>query len=146
MSQALKYLMMLSLLAGLRAWAAEIDLEAQNPATAKIRARMAERAEKIDAWKEKGAIGEEATGLLKDRQPAGMSLSEKKEVRDLVVAEDEDRAALFRELRIAGNLPETELDSVAKAYAALRRNNAKATHWVEDPASRKWLQKKDVKQ
>jgi uncharacterized protein YdbL (DUF1318 family) len=104
--------------------AAEIKLDAQNPAIAALNARRAERAAKLEKWKDSGAVGEDLNGLLKDCQPAGLSLGDKKELRDLLVAENEDRNALFREIRIACNLPATELGAVASAFAEARRKQA----------------------
>jgi uncharacterized protein len=138
----LKCVFAIALLTGISSVrAADVDLDAENPAIQKIKTRMSERAAKIGALKDNGAVGEDSTGFLKDRQTTGLSLTEKKEVRDLVVSENEDRSALFRELRIANNLPDSELESVAKAFAAARRTAASDTHWVEDPATKKWMQK-----
>jgi uncharacterized protein len=137
----LKFMFLTAILAIGSVSAADVNLDAENPAIQKLKTRMSERAAKIGALKDSGAIGEESSGFLKDRQPAGLSLTEKKEIRDLVVSENEDRYALFRELRIANNLPDAELEDVAKAFATARRAAAADTHWVEDPATKKWVQK-----
>jgi uncharacterized protein len=125
--------------------AAEINLDADNPAIQKIKARMADRSKKIEQWKNSGAIGEAATGLVEPRPVASQGLPEKKEVRDLVVAENEDRYALFRELVIANNLPAGDLASVAAAFAKSRRDAAASEHWVQNPSDKQWLKKKDLK-
>jgi hypothetical protein len=123
--------------------AEHLDLNLKNPAIDKLRTQIENRTEKIEVWKNKGAIGEEASGLLNDRQATGLSLTEKKEMRDLIVAENQDRYALFRELRIALNLAETELEKVAHAFAATRRDVAKPEQWIQNPTDKKWLLKKD---
>jgi uncharacterized protein len=130
----------------LSASAEGVDLAVKNAAIEKLNTRMAERAAKVTAWKDKGAIGEENTGLLHDRQSAGLSLAEKKEVRDLIVAENEDRYALFREIRIANNIAEADLAKVCAAYAKSRRDAATPEHWLQHPSDGKWLQKKDLKE
>lgn len=124
----------------------KIDLNVQNPAVQALQKRMNEHAAKIEQWKDKGAIGEEVTGLVKQLAIAGQGLAEKKEVRDLVVAENEDRYALFRELVLANTLQEKDLDAVASAYAKTKRQNAGASHFVQDPASKEWVKKQDLKQ
>ncbi|HYF47868.1 MAG TPA: DUF1318 domain-containing protein [Planctomycetota bacterium] len=122
-----------------------IDLNVKNLAIEKLRERMATRAGKVNGWKDKLAIGEEATGLINDRQLAGLSLSEKKEVRDLIAAENEDRYALFREIRIAHNIPESDLSKVAAAFSEAQRAAAAPGHMVQNPADQKWVAKKDLK-
>jgi uncharacterized protein YdbL (DUF1318 family) len=123
----------------------KVDLNVQNPAIQALQKRMNERAAKIEQWKDKGAIGEEVTGLVKQLAIASHGLAEKKEVRDLVVAENEGRYALFRELVLANNLQEKNLDAVASAYAKTKRQNAAASHFVQDPASKEWVKKQDLK-
>src|SRR4051794_12162508 len=94
----------LLLFSALQAAEPNVDLSLQNPAIQKVQARMAARAGKVDAWKSAGAIGEESSGTLALRPAEGKSLAEKKEMRDLVVAENEDRNALFRELALANGM------------------------------------------
>ena len=124
-----------------RAGEPAVNLAAQNPAIEKLQARMRERAEKVRQWKDKGATGEEATGLLKQFAVAGQDLAQKKEVRDLVLAENEDRAALFRELVLVNCMQEKDLEAVARAYAKTMRQTAAAGHLVQDPATNQWLKK-----
>jgi len=125
------------------ALSAEPDLSLKNPAIEKLQARMASRGAKVDEWKSKGAMGEEATGLLKQMPVAGQGLAEKKEVRDLVVAENEDRYAMFRELILANGLKDTDLTTLSEAYAKTRRQSAAATHLIQNPKTKAWVQKKD---
>jgi len=133
-------------LLGSAAFAADgVDLNVTNPAIEKVRERMTGRAAKLNAWKDKGAIGEEANGLVSDRQAAGLSLSDKKEMRDLIAAENEDRYALFREIRIAHNIAESDLPKVASAFAAAQRAAAAPDHQVQNPTDLKWVAKKDLK-
>jgi len=120
-----------------------LDLNVKNPAIETVRARMTQRAAKLNAWKDKGAVGEEVNGLVSDRQAAGLSLAEKKEMRDLVAAENEDRYALFREIRIAHNIADSELSKVTGAFAAAQREAAAPAHLVQNPADLKWVAKKD---
>lgn len=99
----------------------KIDLNVRNAVIQELQTRMAARAAKLDAWKQKGAIGEEASGLVAQRAVAGVGLAEKKEIHNLVTAENEDRSALFRELALANGLTEKDLGAVAAAFAATKR-------------------------
>jgi len=128
-------------------WAGDpkIDLSVTNPAIQKLDARMKERAAKIEPWQARGAVGEELTGLLKQLNVPAAGLAEKKEVRDLVVAENEDRQALFRELALANGLQAKDLDAVAAAFAAMKRQTAPPAALVQDPASKLWVKKQDLK-
>ena len=140
-----KSLTLLALLLTTSIVASDVDLSIKNPAIEKVRAHISERSAKVDGWKNKGAIGEAVTGLLAERAASGITLVEKKEIRDLIAAENEDRSALFRELRIAQNLSEEELAKVAEAFAAERRTTAANEHWLQNPADKAWVQKKDLK-
>jgi len=136
----------LAFCAGLWAGEPKVDLNVQNPAVQKLQTRMRERAAKIEQWKSKGAIGEELTGLLKQMPVAAQGLADKKEVRDLVVAENEDRYALFRELVLANGLQEKDLELVAGAYAKFKRQSASGGQWVQNPADKQWVKKEDLKE
>jgi uncharacterized protein len=125
------------------AGAGEPDITLQNPAIEKLQARMATRAAKVDECKSKGARGEESTGLLKQMPVAGQGLAEKKEVRDLVVAENEDRYAMFRELILANGLKDADLTAVAEAYAKKRRQSAAPAHLIQSPKTKEFVLKKD---
>lgn len=123
-----------------------INLKLVNPVIEKLQARMNERAARIAPWKEKGAIGEDATGLLKQFAAAGQDLGQKKELHDLVLADNADRAALFRELVLINCMQEKDLEAVARAYAKDRRDKAAPGHLVQDPLSSKWVKKQDLKE
>jgi uncharacterized protein YdbL (DUF1318 family) len=125
---------------------AKIDLSFQNPAIQKLQERMSARAGKLETWKSSGAVGEDATGLLVARPATAQTLAEKKEIRDLVTAENEDRFALFRELIAANGLQEKDLASVGAEFAASRRRAAAPGHWVQHPSSKEWVQKKDLRE
>jgi len=135
-----------ALLISVSLFAAELDLTVKNPSIEKLQARMSGREAKVDQWKSSGVIGEESTGLLKQRDAGALGLADKKEVRDLVVAENEDRYAFFREVILAGALKETDLTSVAAVFAKSRRQASAPGHWVENPADRTWVQRKDLKE
>src|SRR5690349_2313647 len=84
-----------------------LDLDLRNPAIDALKARVVTRAASMQRWKDAGAIGEDSKGTVATLPLAKLSLGERKEVRDLVIAENEDRTALFREWGIANLIGET---------------------------------------
>lgn len=122
-----------------------MDLDLRNPAIDALKARVTARAALIQKWKDAGAIGEDAKGAVAVLPQAKLSLGERKEVRDLVISENEDRTALFREWGIANLVGESDLGKVAAEFAKKQRVAAAQNHWVEDSNSKQWMQKKDLR-
>lgn len=122
-----------------------LDLDVRNPAIDALKARVSTRAASLQKWKDSGTIGEDAKGTIAILPQAKLTLGERKEVRDLVVSENEDRTALFREWVIANLISESELPAVASEFAKKQRIAAAQNHWVEDPSSKNWAQKKDLR-
>jgi uncharacterized protein YdbL (DUF1318 family) len=133
----------------LSAWtlsAAAVDLKTTNAVIEKLHGRMAAREAQLNKWKDSGAIGEEAKGTVVLMTSAKLSLSERKEARDLVVSENEDRQAFFREVVIVQVLNESELPSIGAAFAKARRAAAAPSHWLQEPLKQQWVQKKDLRE
>jgi len=122
-----------------------MDLDVRNPSIDALKIRISARTASLQKWKDSSAIGEDAKGTLTILPQAKLSLAERKEVRDLVVSENEDRAALFREWGIANLLGEADLPKVASEFARKQRTSAAPNHWVEDLNSKQWMQKKDLR-
>ena len=120
-----------------------LNMNVQNAVLQKLRDRMAARAPKLTEWKDAGVIGEGVGGKIESRTAASEpSLLKRKEIHDLIAAENEDRAALFHEILLANTLPDSEITRVIAGFAATLRDAAKAEHWfkVED----QWVKKKDL--
>ena len=136
-------MLLMSLLgAELHAGETAVDLKLTTPAIAKIKARMAARAVKVAGFKNDGAAGEGAQGLLLQARPApDMKLAGAKVLVDTLAAENDDRRALFRELALANQLGETS--AVSAAYARAMRREALPGHLIQNPAHGSWVLKKD---
>lgn len=146
MNSTLRFGGILALLLALNTTLANaLDLDVRNPAIDALKARVASRAVSLQKWKDSGAIGEDAKGAVAILPQATLTLGERKEVRDLVVSENEDRIALFREWVIANLISESELPAVSSEFAKKQRTAAAQTHWVEDPSAKTWSQKKDLR-
>jgi hypothetical protein len=120
-----------------------VNMSVENAVLQKIRARMTARAPKLEEWKDAGAIGEGAGGKIESHAAAAEpSMLKRKEIHDLIAAENEDRATLFHEILLANGLAESELNRVVAAFTAARHEAAKQEHWfkVEDH----WMRKKDL--
>jgi len=122
-----------------------MDLDVRNPSIDALKARVTTRAASLQKWKDSGAIGEDSKGTLAILPQAKLTLGERKEVRDLVLSENEDRAALFREWGIANLIGEAELPKIAVEFAKKQRTSAAQNHWVEDANSKQWTLKKDLR-
>jgi len=122
------------------------DLARKNATIEKLDGRMAARGAKVELWKNSGAVGEAASGMIEQiaAATARLSLLEKKEIRDLIVAENEDRSALLRELALAHG--RTDVDAFTAAFARARRDAAAPGQMVQHPSSKEWMAKKDLRE
>lgn len=145
MRSRLGVLCLLALLAA-AAYAADLDLDVTNPAIAKLKQAMAARDEKIAEYKDFGYIGEGRDGLLAVRTLEGLKLLDKKTVRDLIDAENDDRAALYRELASANKLKDGDATQMIAAVAKKRRSSEAPGRWVQRPADGKWALAREVKE
>lgn len=145
-SGALRFIGFLALLLATNTTLSQaMDLDVRNPSIDALKVRISHRAASVQKWKDSGAIGEDAKGTLTILPQAKLSLAERKEARDLVVSENEDRAALFREWGLANLLGESDLPKVALEFARKQRTSAAPNHWVEDLNSKQWIQRKDLR-
>lgn len=128
------------------ACATDLDLDITNPAIAKLKQSMASHGEKIAEYKDFGYIGEGRDGLLAIRTLEGLKLIEKKTVRDLVDAENDDRAALYRELANANKLKDSDAAKVITAAAKKHRADEAGGRWVQRPTDGAWALAREVKE
>ncbi|MBE7466353.1 MAG: DUF1318 domain-containing protein [Planctomycetes bacterium] len=116
-----------------------LDLNVSTPAIVKLRAALAARAEAVGKLKDAAFAGEGREGMLEIRTLDKVELSKKKEIQDLVTAENADRRALYVEILKACGLPESELGRVMQGAAAQYRAAAAAGHYVQHPESGAWI-------
>ncbi len=103
---------------------------------------MAGRDAKIEIYKATGAAGEGGAGLLEARPTANMPLADKKNLHDVIAAENEDRT---------GDVPRTRdckrargcRGTVAAAFIMFKFQSAEPEHWIRDAKTNEWIQKKD---
>ena len=88
--------------------AQQANLDISSPAIGKIEASMRARHAQLLPYYDSGAIGLTDNGLVAVRDPKAVPLSARKTVNQLVADDNNDRAALYREIAAANGHPEWE--------------------------------------
>lgn len=113
------------------AQAADIDIE--NPQIEAIKQRMAERhRQKLSEWFEAGAIGLGNDGLIEIRDRGAVPLAARRELEQVVAAENGDRRAVYREIAVANGHPEWE-DRIRQTFAERWIANARPGWYYRGP-------------
>ena len=102
------WLALLLLLAG-NAWA-QANLDVNTPAVAALQSSMQKRHAELAPLYGNGAVGLTRDGFIALRDANAVPLAQRQQVNGLVAAENQDRAALYREIARANNKPEWEND------------------------------------
>ncbi|MCZ7649232.1 MAG: YdbL family protein [Planctomycetota bacterium] len=136
----------LILAAGCTAWAEEkpLDLEVKTPAIERLREAAAARAAAVQELKDGYFVGEGRDGLLAVRALEKIPLARKKEIQDVVAAENADRRALYLEILKAHDLPESELPRLMRLAAEKRYAESAPGHYVQHPEDGRWVVARDV--
>ncbi|OSM05014.1 YdbL family protein [Magnetofaba australis] len=112
-----------------------------NVSTAAIRAvkdRIHARADQLRPYLDRGVVGILANGDLVLRDPGSISLRERSIVERLVALENQDRAALYREIAQANGHPDWQ-GSIRDVFAQKWRGQARGGWWVQQDGM--WLRK-----
>lgn len=117
---ALKRIALLAALVASAAWA-QGNLEINTPAISQIKSGMQARHAQLAPHYASGAIGFGADGTVALRDAGAVPLAQRQAVQGLVVQENADRAALYREIARAYGHPEWEADI----------RNTFAQRWIE---------------
>jgi len=122
------------------AHAQEPEIEINTPQINAIKARMAERQRQhLSSLFDAGAIGFSADGLIMIRDRSAVSLSERRNLENVVAEENRDRKAVYREIAIANGHPEWEKD-IQQTFAREWASNARPG-WYYQEAGGAWRQK-----
>src|SRR5687767_2250139 len=89
---------------------AQANLEINTPGVTALQASMQKRHGELAPLYASGAVGLTRDGNVAVRDPAAVPLAQRAAVNALVAAENQDRAALYREIARANNHPEWEGD------------------------------------
>ena len=133
-----KLLLLLCLMANLAF--AEGNLDVDSPAITQIKSSMASRHTQLKPYFESGVVGLTNDGAIVLREAGAVPLAQRQNVARLTAADNEDRAALYREIaRVNGN-PGWEKD-IRATFAQRWIDRAPAGWWVQN-ATGAWQQKK----
>lgn len=115
------------------------DLMVSTPAIETLTAAMKARHAKLEPYYQSGAIGLTNDALVTIRDATAIPLPERNIVRQLVVEENADRSALYREIARANERPEWEED-IRATFASRWIANARSGWWYQD-RNGTWRQK-----
>ena len=100
--------LLLVLLVAAGSASAQANLEVNTPAIAALQASMQQRHAELAPLFGNGAVGLTRDGFVALRDANAVSLAQRPQVNALVGAENQDRAALYREIARANGKPEWE--------------------------------------
>jgi len=129
----------LALLVAAGGAAAQANLDIDTPAIRSLTASLQQRHAQLAPYYASGAVGVARDGLIALRDPAAVPLAQRAQVNALVAADNQDRAALYREIARANGHPEWEADIRAK-FGERWIAKAQPGWWVQD-ASGAWRRK-----
>lgn len=131
-------LFMALMLASLTGQAQEANLEINTPAIANIKQSMQNRHTQLVQYYTSGAVGLTQDGMVTMRDANAVPLAQRQAVNTLVAAENQDRAALYREIARANNHPEWE-SKIRATFGQRWTNLARPGWWYQ--AGGAWKQK-----
>jgi uncharacterized protein YdbL (DUF1318 family) len=120
------------------AWA-QGNLEINTPAIAALKGAMQQRHAQLAPFYASGAVGVARDGTIQVRDANAVPLAQRQQVSGLVSAENNDRAALYREIARANGHPEWEAD-VRNTFAQRWTDKAQSGWYVQN-ASGQWARK-----
>ena len=118
---------------------AAADLEVNTPAIAALKTSMQARHNQLAAHYASGAVGQTRDGNVAVRDVGAVPLAQRQNVNGLVVDENRDRAALYREIARGNGHPEWE-GEVRSTFAQRWINKAAGGWWVQN-AGGAWVKK-----
>lgn len=118
---------------------AQANLEINTPAIAALQTSMQQRHAQLAGFYASGAVGLTRDGNIALRDANAVPLPQRQQVNSLIAAENQDRAALYREIARANGKPEWEND--IRATFAQRWIQKAQPGWYYQNASGVWARK-----
>lgn len=135
----LKTFWLLAALMGAGQAVAQANLEINTPGIAAIQGSMQKRHGELAPLYTGGAVGLTRDGNVALRDPAAVALAQRAGVNGLIAAENQDRAALYREIARANNRPEWE-GEIRNTFGQRWIDRAQAG-WYYQNAAGAWARK-----
>ena len=118
---------------------AQVNLEINTPGIAAIQSSMTQRHSQLAALYASGGVGLTRDGNVALRDPNAVPLAQRQQANALIASENQDRAALYREIARANNKPEWEND-IRNTFAQRWIDKAQGG-WYYQNASGAWVRK-----
>ena len=116
-----------------RVAAAQANLEINTPAINALKNAMAARHAQMEPFLASGAVGLTRDGMVALRDANLVALNQRATVSSLVAQDNQDRAALYREIARANGHPEWEAD-IRSTFAQRWIERAQPGWWYQDAA------------
>lgn len=117
-----------------------MNIDIESPQINAIKQRMVERQrEHLSGWLDAGAIGLDNSGLVEIRDRSAVSLSERRQMEQVVAEENADRRAVYREIAVANGHPEWE-ERIRETFAERWIANARSGWYYQDESGN-WQRK-----
>lgn len=117
----------------------QANLEINTPAIASLQRSMQQRHAQLAPLYASGAVGLTRDGNVALRDARAVPLAQRQQVNALVASENQDRAALYREIARANGHPEWEAQ--IRATFAQRWISRAQSGWYYQNASGAWIRK-----
>lgn len=118
---------------------AQADLEINTPAINALQQSMQQRYQQLAPLYASGAVGLTRDGNVALRDARAVPLAQRQNVNALIASENQDRAALYREIARANGHPEWAAD--IRATFAQRWISRAQKGWYYQNASGAWVRK-----
>ena len=100
-----------------KAWAQENVTEVSNATIRALKSKMKSRYQQLKPFFRQGALSEGSNGYLDIADTSKLGLKEKRDLRALVDAENQDRKQLYNEVAKALKIDSAQVDRVAQIFA-----------------------------
>ena len=117
----------------------QANLEINTPAINALQRSMQQRHTQLAPLYSSGAVGFTRDGNIALRDAKAVPLAQRQQVNALIAAENQDRAALYREIARANGHPEWESD--IRTTFAQRWISRAQSGWYYQNASGQWVRK-----
>jgi uncharacterized protein YdbL (DUF1318 family) len=136
---SLRWILFVLALAGATSALAQANLEIDTPAIKTLKASMQQRHQQLSAFYASGGVGLTRDGFIALRDANAVPLAQRQRVNSLIAGENQDRAALYREIARANGHPEWENE--IRATFAQRWIDRAQPGWYYQNAAGNWVRK-----
>ncbi|MCI0468738.1 MAG: YdbL family protein [Nitrospirae bacterium] len=120
---------------------AQINIDITTAAIRALKDSMKERYPLLKPFYEKGAIGENRSGLIEIRDMSNLNLKEKSDIKGLVDKENSGRKSLYEEIIKANKFGKEVMPEVQRIFANSWREQSLSGWWIQNDKG-EWTKKK----